>query len=104
MQEVLLFLYVLRNCTALMYVTWCIFTCFLDYFCTIVNRAVICCGCWHLSQVKLKDSVVSALRFCKAKEIELAWIDALLDLSHAKTDTSCVTDGNMSDSKGTEIS
>jgi len=56
----------------------------------------------HLSQVKLKDSVVSALRFCKAKEIELAWIDAVLDLSHAKTDTGCVTDGQTSDSKGTE--
>jgi len=52
--------------------------------------------------VKLKDSVVSALRFCKAKEIELAWIDALLDLSHAKTDTGCVTDGDMADSKGAD--
>jgi len=62
----------------------------------------IWCGSRYLSQVKLKDSVVSALRFCKAKEIELAWIDALLDLSHAKTDTGCVTDGNVSDSKGTE--
>jgi len=57
----------------------------------------------HLSQVKLKDSVVSALRFCKAKEIELAWIDALLDLSHAKTDTGCVTDGETSDNKGTVL-
>ena len=58
------------------------------------------CGC---RQLKLKDSVVSALRFCKAKEIELAWIDALLDLSHAKTDTGCVTDdGDLSDNKGTE--
>jgi len=52
-------------------------------------------------QVKLKDSVVSALRFCKAKEVELAWIDALLDLSHAKTDTGCVTDDNQSGGKGT---
>jgi len=55
----------------------------------------------HVSQVKLKDSVVSALRFCKAKEIELAWIDALLDLSHAKTDTGCVTDEDSTDNKGT---
>ena len=39
-------------------------------------------------QVKLKDSVVSALQFSKAKDIELAWIDARLDLSKAKTDTS----------------
>jgi len=52
--------------------------------------------------VKLKDSVVSSLHFRKAKEIELAWIDALLDLSHAKTDTGCVTDGDPSDSKGSD--
>jgi len=65
------------------------------------NSILYVCG--HLSsQVKLKDSVVSALRFCKAKEIELAWIDAILDLSHAKTDTGCVADGDTSDSKGTE--
>ena len=38
--------------------------------------------------MKLKDSVVSALDFAKAKDIELAWIDARLDLSKAKTDTS----------------
>ncbi|KAI0233701.1 Cleavage and polyadenylation specificity factor subunit 2 [Lamellibrachia satsuma] len=42
----------------------------------------------HIYQVKLKDSVVSALDFAKAKDIELAWIDARLDLSKAKTDTS----------------
>ena len=38
-------------------------------------------------QVKLRDSVVSALRFYKAKEYDVAWIDASLDLSKAKTDT-----------------
>lgn len=53
--------------------------------------------------MKLKDSVVSALRFCKAKEIDLAWIDALLDLTHAKTDTGCVTDGDSSAGKGSVI-
>ena len=41
-----------------------------------------------VDQVKLKDSVVSALQFSKAKDIELAWINARLDLSKAKTDTS----------------
>jgi cleavage and polyadenylation specificity factor subunit 2 len=44
----------------------------------------------HIYQVKLKDSVVSALRFCKAKEIEIAWVDALLDLTRSKTDTGTV--------------
>jgi Cleavage and polyadenylation factor 2 C-terminal len=37
-------------------------------------------------QVKLKDSIVSALRFYKAKETEIAWIDAMLDMSHARVD------------------
>ncbi len=39
-------------------------------------------------QVRLKDSVVSALDFYKARDAELAWIDAVLDLTAAKTDTS----------------
>jgi len=43
---------------------------------------------WLVRQVKLKDSVVSALQFAKAKDIELAWINARIDLSKAKTDTS----------------
>ena len=43
-------------------------------------------------QVRLKDSVVSALRFSKAKDAEIAWLDAGLDLSSAKTDTSAVHD------------
>jgi hypothetical protein len=36
--------------------------------------------------VKLKDSIVSALRFFKAKETEIAWIDAMLDTSQARAD------------------
>ncbi|KAK2170652.1 hypothetical protein LSH36_1g04012 [Paralvinella palmiformis] len=42
----------------------------------------------HIYQVRLRDSVVSALKFYKAKEYDVAWIDATLDLSKAKTDTS----------------
>jgi cleavage and polyadenylation specificity factor subunit 2 len=42
----------------------------------------------HIFQVKLKDSVVSALSFSRAEDAELAWIDAWIDLSKAKTDTS----------------
>lgn len=40
----------------------------------------------HLVQVKLKDSIVSALRFFKTKETEIAWIDAMLDMSQARAD------------------
>ena len=41
-------------------------------------------------QVKLKDSLVSSLLFAKADDAELAWIDAWIDLSKAKTDTSAM--------------
>ena len=40
------------------------------------------------AQVKLKDSLVSSLQFHKARDTELAWIDALANLTAAKTDTS----------------
>lgn len=40
-----------------------------------------------LLQVRLRDYVVSALEFAKAKETELAWIDGILDLSQGKADT-----------------
>jgi len=43
-----------------------------------------------LSQVKLRDYVVSALTFSKAKETELAWIEGVLDMSQGKTDTSAM--------------
>jgi len=43
--------------------------------------------------VKLKDSIVSSLRFFKTREnTEIAWIDAVLDLTKAKTDTSVKPD------------
>ena len=32
-------------------------------------------------QVKLMDSVVSALEFAKAKEVEIAWVDAHLEIN-----------------------
>ncbi|ELU12868.1 hypothetical protein CAPTEDRAFT_155355 [Capitella teleta] len=35
-------------------------------------------------QVRLKDSVVSALNFSKARDAEIAWIDAMLDLNQAE--------------------
>lgn len=43
--------------------------------------------------MKLKDSLVSALQFYKARETELAWIDALLDMSKSKTDTGSTDEG-----------
>uniref|UniRef100_A0A8C5CNP8 Cleavage and polyadenylation specificity factor subunit 2 n=1 Tax=Gadus morhua TaxID=8049 RepID=A0A8C5CNP8_GADMO len=41
----------------------------------------------HIYQVRLKDSLVSSLHFCKAKDTELAWIDGVLDMRVAKVDT-----------------
>ncbi|XP_008395681.1 cleavage and polyadenylation specificity factor subunit 2 [Poecilia reticulata] len=41
----------------------------------------------HIYQVRLKDSLVSSLQFCKAKDTELAWIDGVLDMRVAKVDT-----------------
>jgi len=38
--------------------------------------------------VKLKDSIVSALSFYKAREAEISWVDAMLDMTRPKTDTS----------------
>ncbi|XP_064621428.1 cleavage and polyadenylation specificity factor subunit 2-like [Lineus longissimus] len=38
-------------------------------------------------QVKLKDSLVSALRMYKAKDVEVAWMDAKIEVKGGKTDT-----------------
>lgn len=37
--------------------------------------------------MRLKDSLVSSLYFCKAKDTELAWIDGVLDMRVVKVDT-----------------
>lgn len=37
--------------------------------------------------MRLKDSLVSSLQLCKAKDTELAWIDGVLDMRVAKVDT-----------------
>ena len=36
--------------------------------------------------MRLKDSLVSSLQFCKAKDTELAWIDGVLDMRVVKVD------------------
>ncbi|XP_062857770.1 cleavage and polyadenylation specificity factor subunit 2 [Trichomycterus rosablanca] len=41
----------------------------------------------HIYQVRLKDSLVSSLQLCKAKDTELAWIDGVLDMRVVKVDT-----------------
>ena len=53
----------------------------------------------------MKDSVVSALRFYKAKDYEVAWIDASIDMSKAKTDTSAMMEiaGRLSKNKGRKV-
>ena len=52
---------------------------------TTVRAATVCV---LIRQVRLKDSLVSALNFYKARDAELAWIDAMLDTDTTKTDTS----------------
>ena len=37
--------------------------------------------------MRLKDSLVSSLQFCKAKDTELAWINGVLDMRVVKVDT-----------------
>ncbi|XP_033846631.1 cleavage and polyadenylation specificity factor subunit 2 [Periophthalmus magnuspinnatus] len=41
----------------------------------------------HIYQVRLKDSLVSSLYFCRARDTELAWIDGVLDMRVVKVDT-----------------
>ncbi|KAJ0061179.1 hypothetical protein NL108_010483, partial [Boleophthalmus pectinirostris] len=40
----------------------------------------------HIYQVRLKDSLVSSLHFCRARDTELAWIDGVLDMRVVKVD------------------
>ncbi len=50
--------------------------------------------------MKLIDSVVSALEFHKAKDYEVAWIDAQMDFTLAKTDTSAKQEDGKSKTGG----
>ncbi|OWK08760.1 CPSF2 [Cervus elaphus hippelaphus] len=48
--------------------------------------------------VRLKDSLVSSLQFCKAKDAELAWIDGVLDMRVSKVDTGVILEeGELKD-------
>ncbi|KAG7239723.1 hypothetical protein INR49_028659 [Caranx melampygus] len=49
----------------------------------------------HIYQVRLKDSLVSSLQFCKAKDTELAWIDGVLDMRVVKVDTGVMLEEGM---------
>ncbi|XP_026705059.1 cleavage and polyadenylation specificity factor subunit 2 [Athene cunicularia] len=44
----------------------------------------------EIKRVRLKDSLVSSLQFCKAKDAELAWIDGVLDMRVSKVDTGVI--------------
>lgn len=48
-----------------------------------------------VSQVRLKDSLVSSLLFCKAKDTELAWIDGVLDMRVVKVDTGVMLEDGL---------
>ncbi|XP_071019366.1 cleavage and polyadenylation specificity factor subunit 2-like [Oncorhynchus clarkii lewisi] len=55
----------------------------------------------HIYQVRLKDSLVSSLQFCRAKDTELAWIDGVLDMRVVKVDTGVLPEeGMMKGEKG----
>ncbi|XP_004682096.1 PREDICTED: cleavage and polyadenylation specificity factor subunit 2 [Condylura cristata] len=52
----------------------------------------------HIYQVRLKDSLVSSLQFCKAKDAELAWVDGVLDMRVSKVDTGVILEeGELKD-------
>lgn len=56
-----------------------------------------------LVKVRLKDSLVSSLQFCKAKDTELAWIDGVLDMRVVKVDTGVMLeDGAKEDAEDGE--
>lgn len=48
-------------------------------------------------KVRLKDSLVSSLQFCKAKDTELAWIDGVLDMRVVKVDTGVMLEEGVKD-------
>lgn len=56
-------------------------------------------------KVRLKDSLVSSLQFCKAKDTELAWIDGVLDMRVVKVDTGVMLeDGVKEEGEDSELS
>lgn len=56
------------------------------------------------SKVRLKDSLVSSLQFCKAKDTELAWIDGVLDMRVVKVDTGVMLeDGVKEEGEDSEL-
>lgn len=55
-------------------------------------------------KVRLKDSLVSSLQFCKAKDTELAWIDGVLDMRVVKVDTGVMLeDGLKEEAEDSEL-
>lgn len=59
----------------------------------------------HIYQLRLRDYVVSALDFAKAKEIELAWVDGQIDMKREVRDTKAMyepEEGEIPDEKKDE--
>ncbi|XP_043930590.1 cleavage and polyadenylation specificity factor subunit 2 isoform X1 [Protopterus annectens] len=56
----------------------------------------------HIYQVRLKDSLVSSLQFCKAKDTELAWIDGVLDMRVVKVDLGVIVETGETKEDGEE--
>lgn len=54
--------------------------------------------------MRLKDSLVSSLQFCKAKDTELAWIDGVLDMRVVMVDTGVMLeDGAREEAEDSEL-
>ncbi|XP_063079658.1 cleavage and polyadenylation specificity factor subunit 2 [Engraulis encrasicolus] len=49
----------------------------------------------HIYQVRLKDSLVSSLQFCRARDTELAWVDGVLDMRVAQVDTGVLAEEGL---------
>lgn len=56
----------------------------------------------HIYQVRLKDSLVSSLHFCKARDTELAWIDGVLDMRVVKVDTGVLMEEGVAQDESEE--
>ncbi|KAL8565141.1 cleavage and polyadenylation specificity factor subunit 2 [Nucella lapillus] len=57
-------------------------------FCPSVGDSIDATTERHIYQVRLRDHLVSSLKFSKARDMELAWVDGSLSMVKEKSDTS----------------
>lgn len=59
-----------------------------NVFCPSVGDVIDATTERHIYQVRLRDHLVSSLKFSKARDMELAWVDGIINSVEEKTDTS----------------